>query len=311
MAVSMKGKNLTSILDLSVEEIYEILKVTETLKLERLRGILRPILPGRNLAMIFEKPSTRTRVSFEVGINQLGGSALYLSSKDLQLGRGETVADTARVLSRYVDGIMARVFSHKTIMELARYSDVPVINGLSDLEHPCQALGDIFTIQEKFESLKGLKMTYIGDGNNVCNSLMFLCAKLGINFYSASPSEYFPEQDVIDLSKKIAKETGGRIVSGTNPIEAVSDANVIYTDVWVSMGDESEKEERIKKFLPYQVNTKLIERANKDLIVMHCLPAHRGEEITGKVIDGPHSVVWDEVENRLHVQKAIMSLLIR
>lgn len=311
MAVSMKSKNLTSILDLSVEEIYEILKVTETLKLERLRGILRPILPGRNLAMIFEKPSTRTRVSFEVGINQLGGSALYLSSKDLQLGRGETVADTARVLSRYVDGIMARVFSHKTIMELARYSDVPVINGLSDLEHPCQALGDIFTIQEKFESLKGLKMTYIGDGNNVCNSLMFLCAKLGINFYSASPGEYFPEQDVIDLSKKIARETGGRIISGTNPIEAVSDANVIYTDVWVSMGVESEKEERIKKFLPYQVNTKLIERANKDLIVMHCLPAHRGEEITGKVIDGPHSVVWDEAENRLHVQKAIMSLLIR
>ncbi|MCD4782454.1 MAG: ornithine carbamoyltransferase [Candidatus Eremiobacteraeota bacterium] len=311
MAVSMKGKHLTSILDFSVEEIYEILKVAETLKLERLRGIPHPVLPGRNLAMIFEKPSTRTRVSFEVGINQLGGSGLYLSSKDLQLGRGETVADTARVLSRYVDGIMARVFSHKTIVELAENSSVSVINGLSDFVHPCQTLADIFTMQEKFGSLKGLKMAYIGDGNNVCNSLMFICAKLGINFYSASPGGFLPKQDVIDLSQKMAKETGCRIVNGTNLNEAVSDAHVIYTDVWVSMGDDSGKEEGIKKFLPYQVRQKLIEKANKDVIVMHCLPAHRGEEITDEVLDGPHSVVWDEAENRLHVQKAIMSLLIR
>jgi len=311
MAVSMKGKHLTSIMDLSVEEIYEILKVTETLKLERLRGIPHPVLQGRNLAMIFEKPSTRTRVSFEVGINQLGGSGLYLSSRDLQLGRGETIADTARVLSRYVDGIMARVFSHNTILELAKYSSVSVINGLSDFEHPCQALGDIFTMHEKFGKLKNLKMTYIGDGNNVCNSLMFICAKLGINFYSASPGEYLPKQDVIELAQKTAKKTGAKIINGTNPIEAVSDAHVIYTDVWVSMGDEAEKKERMKKFQPYQVRRKLIEKAREDVIVMHCLPAHRGDEITDEVIDGPHSAVWDEAENRLHVQKAIMSLLMR
>lgn len=311
MSVLMKGRHLTSILDLSLEEIHQILKVTETLKLEKMRGVPHPSLQGRTLAMIFEKPSTRTRVSFEVGINQLGGMGLYLSSKDLQLGRGETIADTARVLSRYVDGIMARVFSHNTITQLAEYSTVPIINGLSDFEHPCQALGDIFTLMEKFGSLSGIKMAYIGDGNNVCNSLMFLCAKLGMDFQSASPNGYLPKKEVMDKALEIAKETGAKIGAGTDIDEALKDAKAVYTDVWISMGDEKEKEERLKKFMPYQVNQELLKKVHPQAVILHCLPAHRGEEITDEAIDGPQSAVWDEAENRLHVQKAIMSLLMR
>lgn len=311
MSVLMKGRHLTSILDLSLEEIHQILKVTETLKLEKMRGVPHPSLQGRTLAMIFEKPSTRTRVSFEVGINQLGGMGIYLSSKDLQLGRGETIADTARVLSRYVDGIMARVFSHNTITQLAEYSTVPIINGLSDFEHPCQALGDIFTLMEKFGSLSGIKMAYIGDGNNVCNSLIFLCAKLGMDFQSASPNGYLPKKEVMDKALEIAKETGAKIGAGTDIDEALKDAKAVYTDVWISMGDEKEKEERLKKFMPYQVNQELLKKVHPQAVILHCLPAHRGEEITDEAIDGPQSAVWDEAENRLHVQKAIMSLLMR
>jgi len=311
MSITMKGKHLTSILDLSVEEIHQIFKVAETLKLQNLQGIKHHILPDRNLAMIFEKPSTRTRVSFEVGINQLGGKGLYLSSKDLQLGRGETVADTAKVLSRYVDGIMARVFEHKKITEMAKYSSVPVINGLSDYEHPCQALADIFTLKEKFGKLQGLRLAYIGDGNNVCNSLMFICAKLGINIACASPGGFQPKREVVDIAANLAKMSASGVAAGTDPFEAVMRANVVYTDVWVSMGDEKEKESRLKRFEKYQVNKDLLELADRDAIVLHCLPAHRNDEITDEVIDGPQSMVWDEAENRLHVQKAIMALLMK
>lgn len=311
MSISMKGKHITSILDLSAEEIRQVLKTSEKLKLERLQGVPHHILPGRALGMIFEKPSTRTRISFEVGINQLGGTGLYLSSRDLQLGRGETIADTARVLARYVDGIMARVFSHNTIIELAKYSTVPVINGLSDFEHPCQALGDIFTMEEKFGKLKGLKLAYIGDGNNVCNSLMFICAKLGINFHSASPGGYLPSERVMNISLDLAKKTGAKIEAGRDIDAALKNADAIYTDVWVSMGDEKEKEERLKQFQPYQLNGETLKKASPDAIVLHCLPAHRGEEITDEVMDGSQSAVWDQAENRLHVQKAIIALVMR
>ncbi|MCE1246243.1 MAG: ornithine carbamoyltransferase [Firmicutes bacterium] len=307
----MKGKHITSILDLSTEEINQILKVAETLKLERMQRIPHPILAGRNLAMIFEKPSTRTRISFEVGINQLGGSALYLSSKDMQLGRGETIADTAKVLSRYVDCIMARVFSHNTIKELAENATVPVINGLSDYEHPCQVLADVFTMYEKFGELKGLKLAYIGDGNNMANSLLYVCAKLGMHMSVASPGGYMPKDEVLAEANKIAAKTGSKLTVGTDPIEAVKGAHAVYTDVWISMGDEAEKEERLAKFQPFQVNSKLMQHVDPDAIVLHCLPAHRGEEITNEVIDGPQSAVWDEAENRLHVQKAIMTLITR
>jgi ornithine carbamoyltransferase len=311
MAVNMKGKHLTSILDISTEEIHQIFATCETLKLERLRGVPHHVLPGRVLGMIFEKSSTRTRVSFEAGIYQLGGTGLYLSSRDLQLGRGETIADTARVLSRYLDGIMARVFSHQTIVDLAKYSTVPVINGLCDLEHPCQVLADLFTMKEKFGSLKGLKLAYIGDGNNVCHSLMYICAKLGVNFASAHPNAFFPKDEVIKNTKKLLKETGAKLELGTDPVAAVKGADAIYTDVWVSMGDEAEKEDRLKKFAPYQLNSKLMSKAEKHALVLHCLPAHRGEEITDEVIDGPNSGAWDEAENRLHVQKAVMALVMR
>ena len=311
MSVMMKGKHLTSILDLSVEEIHQIFKVAERLKLEKMQGIQHHILPGRTLGMIFEKPSTRTRISFEVGINHLGGSGLYLSSRDLQLGRGETIADTARVLSRYVDGIMARVFSHNTITELAEHATVPVINGLSDFAHPCQVLADIFTVYEKFGSLKNIKLAYIGDGNNVCNSLMFICGKLGIDFASASPGGYLPKREVIEQATEFAKLNASGMANGTDPFEAVNRAHVVYTDVWVSMGDEEEKAERLKRFEKYRLNQDLLSLADKDAIVLHCLPAHRGEEITDDVIDGPQSAVWDEAENRMHVQKAVMALTMR
>lgn len=311
MAVNMKGKHLTSILDLSTEEIEQIFATCETLKLERLRGIAHNILPGRVLGMIFEKSSTRTRVSFETGIYQLGGTGLYLSSRDLQLGRGETIADTARVLSRYVDCIMARVFAHQTILDLAFNSSVPVINGLSDYEHPCQVLADLFTLKEKFGHLKGLKLAYIGDGNNVCHSLMFICAKLGVNFASAHPNAFFPKESAVEATREILAATGATMELGTDPVAAVKGAHAIYTDVWVSMGDEAEKEERLAKFAPYQVNSALMAQAEKHAIVLHCLPAHRGEEITDEVIDGQQSAVWDEAENRLHAQKALMALVMR
>jgi len=253
--------------------------------------------------MIFEKPSTRTRVSFEVGMTQLGGHALYLSPKELQMGMGETIPDTAKVLSRFVDGIMYRAFDHKMMLELANNATVPVINGLDNIEHPCQIMADLLTIKEKKKDFKGLKLAYVGDGNNVCNSLLLGAAIVGMNMGVGCPKGYEPNKEILEKAKKIAKS---KIEISENPFDAAENADIIYTDVWVSMGDESEKEKREKIFLPYQINQKLIENAKKNCIVMHCLPAHRGMEITDEVVDGRNSVVFDQAENRLHAQKAVM-----
>ena len=259
--------------------------------------------------MIFEKSSTRTRVSFETGMYQLGGLGMYFSSRDLQIGRGETIHDTAKVLSRYVDGIMARTFAYQTILDLAKYASVPVINGLTDYDHPCQVLADLFTIYEKKGSLKGLTLTYVGDGNNVLHSLIQGCVKVGMNIIYASPSGYKPLESVVEEAKVVAKTTGSTITATDEPLEAVKYTDVIYTDVWVSMGQEEEKAKRLADLKRYQLNSELLSKAKKDVLVMHCLPAHRGEEITDEVMDGPNSIVFDEAENRLHTQKAIMKLL--
>ncbi len=297
-------EHLISLSDLSESDILEILSLAEKLKDERKRGIFRDYLKNKSLAMIFELPSTRTRVSFEVAMSDMGGHALYLSWNDLQLGRGETVADTARVLSRYVSAIMARVRSHERVVELANSSDVPVINGLSNLEHPCQILADLLTIKEK----KGLnvKLAWIGDGNNVCNSMILASAILGFEMSIATPRGFEPDESIL----KKAEDIGKKPEITSNPFEAVENADVIYTDVWASMGHESEREERLKVFREFQVNRDLVEKAEDDVIVMHCLPAHRGEEITDEIIDGRHSVVFDQAENRLHAQKAVLLRLI-
>lgn len=304
MVVNMKGKHLASLHDLTKEEIWQILKTAETLKIKQKTGERHELLYGKTLAMIFQKPSTRTRVSFEVGMKQLGGHALYLSSTDLQLGRGETVGDTGAVLARYCDGIMARVFSHDNIIELCKHSTVPVINGLSDLLHPCQCLADLETILEKKQEFKGRKLAFVGDGNNVCHSLMFGSAKVGMDMTVVCPKGYEPDKQI----EKLALEDGLKLEI-TNDPKGVQGADVIYTDVWASMGKDKEHDDRVKVFKPYQVNEKLVSYAQDDCIVMHCLPAHRGEEITDEVVDGPHSVVLDQAENRNHAQKAVMALL--
>lgn len=307
--INMKGRSIASLYDLAREEIDEILKTSKLLKLQLLRGQEHPILKGKTLAMIFEKPSTRTRVSFEVGMWQLGGYALYLSASDLQLGRGETIADTAQVLSRYVDGIMARVFSHQTILDLVKYSKVPVINGLSDLTHPCQGLADLFTIYEKKGKLSGLKLGYVGDGNNVAHSLIYGCSKVGTDITLACPKGNEPNPEVVSRAKEDAKRNGCKIKMTNDPKEAVKGADVIYTDVWASMGQEKEHEERVKIFKPYQVNGQLVKEAKEDYLFMHCLPAHRGEEVTDEVADSKNSVIFDQAENRMHTQKALMALI--
>jgi len=309
MAINMKGKSLASLADLTREEIEQILKTSELLKLQSHRGQEHPLLKGKTLAMIFEKPSTRTRVSFEVGMWQLGGYALYLSASDLQLGRGESMADTAQVLSRYVDGIMARVFAHQTILDLVKYSSVPVINGLSDFTHPCQGLADIFTIYEKKSRLSGLKLGYVGDGNNVAHSLLYGCSKVGMNITLGCPKGYKPNTKVICEAKKEAKRNGSDVKVTNDPKEAVRGADIVYTDVWASMGKEKEHAARIRIFKPYQVNGQLIKGAKEDYIFMHCLPAHRGEEVTDEVADSKNSVIFDQAENRLHTQKALMALI--
>jgi ornithine carbamoyltransferase len=266
------------------------------------------LLKGKTLAMIFEKPSTRTRISFEVGMWQLGGYALYLSAEDLQLGRGETISDTARVLSRYVNGIMARVFGHQTILDLIHSSTVPVINGLSDFSHPCQGLADLFTIYEKKGRLSGLKLAYVGDGNNVAHSLLYGCSKVGMDIILACPKGYEPRSEVVAGAKEEAKKSGCEVKVTIDPREAVKGADVVYTDVWASMGKEKEHEERVKKFKLYQVNPQLVKGAKEDYIFMHCLPAHRGEEVTDEVADSRSSVIFDQAENRMHTQKALMAL---
>lgn len=305
----MKGKDLISIHDLTREEIDQILDTANILKMKQKLGEIYHPLSGKTLGMIFQKSSTRTRVSFEVGMWQLGGYALFLSAGDLQLNRGETIADTARNLSRYLDGIMIRTFSHQDVVDLAEYSTVPVINGLTDLLHPCQVLSDLFSIKEKKQELGNLKLAYIGDGNNMAHSLMYGGAKVGMHVVISSPSGFEPDPEVTRLSRLDAAKTGAMITIQDDPLEAVQDADIVYTDVWTSMGREDEYEERVKTFKRYQVNGALLEKAREDVLVMHCLPAHRGEEITDEVLDGPRSIVFDQAENRLHVQKAIMALV--
>lgn len=295
-------KHLISMADLSNEEIIELLDMAEDLKEKRLRGKVTDLLKNKSLAMIFEKSSTRTRVSFEAGMADLGGHALYLNYRDIQIGRGETVADTARVLSGYVHGITARVNSHDTIVELAEHATVPVINALSDKEHPCQILADLLTIQEYKNRLAGLKYAWIGDGNNVCNSAILGCAIVGMDIVVACPEGYEPDEDIVAQ----ARAMGGNVTITNDPAEAAKDADVFYTDVWISMGDEDEREKRMHDLANYQINSELVALAKHDAIVMHCLPAHRGEEITAEVLDGPHSVVFEQAENRMHAQKALM-----
>ncbi|AZR72006.1 ornithine carbamoyltransferase [Anoxybacter fermentans] len=310
MAVNLKGKHLLTIHDWSVEEVWQVLKTAEQLKLEEKRGQKHELLAGKTLGMIFQKPSLRTRVSFEVGMTKLGGHAVYLGPDDIKLGKRETTEDIAKVLSRYVDGIMARVFDHKDVEELAKYATVPVINGLSDFSHPCQAFADIFTVYEKKRTFKGLKMAFIGDGNNVANSLMFACAKVGMDFVIASPKNYWPKEEVVKMAREDAKATGATIEIVEDPKEAAKDADVVYTDVWTSMGQEAEYEERVKVFKPYQVNLELLELAKPDCIVLHCLPAHYGEEITLDVARDPRGQsIYDQAENRMHVEMAIMAMV--
>jgi len=307
---NMKGKNLVSINDLSREEVTQILETAEIIKLRYYSNEEQPLLKGKVLGMIFQKPSLRTRVSFETGMIQLGGQAIYLGPNDIKLGQREATKDIAQVLSRYVSGIMARTFSHEIMLELAKYSSVPVINGLSELLHPCQVLGDLLTIKEKKGRLSNLKLAYIGDGNNVAHSLLFGAVKVGMDIVLATPPTYEPKSEIVDIAKEDAKRINSKIEIIHDPEEAVDGADVIYADVWTSMGSEKESEIRKDVFKPYQINQDLINKAKDDVIVLHCLPAHRGEEITDEVIDGPHSVVIDQAENRLHAQKGVLALLL-
>jgi ornithine carbamoyltransferase len=300
------NKDLLSFQDFGEKDFREIFRLTGKIKkLQKAGKVYRP-LAGKTLGMIFEKSSTRTRLSFEVGIYQLGGLAVCLNSRDLQIGRGETVADTARIISRYLDALMIRTYAQSMLEEFARHATIPIINGLTDLFHPCQILGDLFTIIEKKGRYKGIKIAYVGDGNNVANSWVEAAGKLPFLLTISCPEGYDPDRKILSMARKEAPE-GIQICR--NPLAAVVDADVIYTDVWASMGQESEQALREKAFKNYQVSKRLLAKAKEDVIIMHCLPAHRGEEITGDVIDGPHSVVMDQAENRLHVQKAVMEIL--
>jgi ornithine carbamoyltransferase len=304
----MAQRHFLSLKDWSREEIELLFELSAALKASPEN--YKTALEGRSLAMIFQKPSTRTRVSFEVGMHQLGGHALFLSSNDIQLHRGETIADTARVLSRYVHGIMARVFAHQDVIDLARHGSVPVINGLSDLLHPCQALADYFTLRERRGDLTGLKMAYVGDGNNVAHELMFGAVKLGMQFSIGCPKGYEPNPLIFKSAMREAQKLGSPAPEVTgDPGDAVAGADVVYTDVWTSMGQEAESRKRLADFHGFQVTPEMMARAGRDAVFMHCLPAHRGEEVAAEVIDGPQSVVFDEAENRLHVQKAILVTL--
>lgn len=309
MAINMKGKDLISIHNLTLEEVNQIFEVSKTLKQKQLIGEPHRVLEGKTLGMIFTKPSTRTRISFETGIYQLGGIGMYFGPNDLQLGRSESISDTAKVLSRYLDAIMIRTFAHQDVVDLAAGASIPVINGLTDLLHPCQVLADLFTILEKKGKLKGLKLAYIGDGNNMAHSLLNGCSKVGMHISIASPSGYKPNAEIVNNAKKNAKYMGSKVEILDDPVKAVKNADIVYTDVWASMGQESEAAERRKKFIKYQVNQKLVKNAKDDYLFMHCLPAHRGDEVVNEVADSLNSVIFDEAENRLHVQKAIMALV--
>src|SRR5436305_1605305 len=304
---SLKGRSFTKVADWSGDDLLGVLGLADELKRLQQAREEHHLLPGRTLGMIFQKPSTRTRVSFEVGIYQLGGAALYLSAGDLQLGRGETIKDTAVVLSRYLDAIMIRTFAQSDVEKLAAHASIPVINGLTDSSHPCQALADVMTIRERFGRLDGLKVVYLGDGNNVCASLMVACAKLGMSFVAATPASYRPP----DAAVAIAREASGSVELTDDPRAAVDGADVLYTDVWTSMGQDAEREQRLRDLDGYGIDAGLVALAGDGAIVLHCLPAHYGEEIAEEVLYGPQSAVWDQAENRLHAQKALLALVVR
>ncbi|WP_458414327.1 ornithine carbamoyltransferase [Schinkia sp. CFF1] len=305
-APKLHVEDLLTLIDLTQEEILDLIHTAVELKKMHKNGQHLDVLKGKTMVMIFEKSSTRTRVSFEAGMTQLGGHAIFLSTKDSQLGRGEPISDTAQVLSEYNDIIMIRTFEHERVEQLAKHATIPVINALTDDFHPCQALADLMTIYEIKGSLKGQKLVYVGDGNNVAHSLMIGSAKVGVDCIVACPKEYQPKAEIVEIAKKIAEETGAVIEVMQDPVEAVKGADFIYTDVWTSMGFEEEAAQRIEKLQPYQVNAELMQHAKADYSFLHCLPAHRGEEVTADIIDGPHSVVVQEAGNRLHVQKALI-----
>jgi ornithine carbamoyltransferase len=302
---TLKGRHFTRVADFSSEELGLVLDTADRLKVTPRED--QHVLPGRSLGMIFQKPSTRTRVSFEVGIAQLGGHALYLRSDDLQLGRGETIKDTATVLSRYLDAIMIRTFAQADVEELAQNASIPVINGLTDSSHPCQALADVLTTRERLGRLEGVRVAYLGDGNNVCSSLMVAVSRLGGSFVAATPPGYEPDEQALAT----ARESGARVDVTNDPVEAVRGAEVLYTDVWTSMGQDEEREQRLRDLAGYGITADLVANAGDGAIVLHCLPAHYGEEITEEVLYGPQSAVWDQAENRLHAQKALMALVVR
>ena len=301
-------KDFVSIKDLTAGEIEDIFSLTDKLKKDKAK--FNHVLEGKTLALIFQKPSNRTRVSFEVGMHQLGGNSIYLGPDEINLGVRETIQDVAKTLSRYIDGIVLRTFEHKNVLEMAKYSDKPVINGLSDFSHPCQGLADIYTVKEKLKKLKGVTLAYVGDGNNVCHSLLYACAKVGMNMNVATPKGYEPDDSVLKEAQNFAKAKNASIKLFNDAAIAVKEADVVYTDVWASMGQEKEAEERKKIFKEFQINKDLIKSANKGVLIMHCLPAHRGEEITDEVMDSKNSVVFDQAENRMHVQKAILIKLL-
>ena len=309
--IIVKKRDFLTLQDFTANEIYELLEATKRFKENNVSVEEKNALSGRSVVLLFQKPSTRTRVSFNVAISQLGGHPISLGWGESQLGRGETIADTARVLGRYVDAVVARVYRHADLIEMAKYSGIPVINALSDLYHPCQIVADLYTIWEKHGFLKGLKVAYVGDGNNVCNSLLIGCSKMGIDISIACPPGYEPSSEALEFARRNSMETGSTVRILREPLEAVRGANIVYTDTFVSMGDEAEREKRLSVFLPkYQVNGELMKAAAEDALFMHCLPAHRNEEVTDEVIDGSRSVVWDEAENRLHTAKAILAKMI-
>ncbi|MEM2202978.1 MAG: ornithine carbamoyltransferase [Sulfolobales archaeon] len=310
--MGLRGRHIISAFDLSSDEIWRLLEITSIMKNKYYSGerVLN-ILKGKTLGLVFQKHSTRTRVSLELAMRQLGGDAIYMNWNELQLGRGESVGDTARVLSRYLDGLALRVYSHELLYEMASASSIPIINALSNEEHPLQAYSDFYTIYEKKKRISGLKIVFIGDGrDNVLNSLIAVSSMLGATLYIATPPDYYPSKKILERAYRLAEVTGASIEVFDDPVRAAKDADVIYTDVWVSMGQEGERDKRIKDLEPYRVTEKLMSLAKKDAIFMHCLPAHRGEEVEDQVIDGPQSVVWDQAENRLHLQKALLSMIL-
>jgi ornithine carbamoyltransferase len=311
LGVHLKGRDFLRVNDWGADELLAVLEFAERLKARQRERVEHRHLEGRTLGMIFQKPSTRTRVSFEVGMFQLGGTALYLAAGDLQLGRGETIKDTARVLSGYLDGIMIRTFAQADVDELAEHSDVPVINGLTDDFHPCQALADVMTIRERFGGFEDVRVAYLGDGNNVCHSLMVACAKLGMDFTAATPRGHEPDGEVVGWARAAAEGSGSAIDLTSDAQAAADGADVLYTDVWTSMGQDEERDQRARDLDDYRIDARMVQLASERAIVLHCLPAHYGEEITEEVLYGPQSAVWDQAENRLHAQKGLLALVIR